>query len=420
MKAILILFLVFVTLDSHAFLASIYGDPVQNYSTRRPTHFVISAHGFELGTLPLEAAVTKAIFIKRAFPEDQVVIISNYETLPLPEKANKNFKLESDIVFYPRASGTSEQFISTHSLISYLGQFDKIKSIHIYGHSSVQVGFFLSPSYILGDHIPGTYSYASQLKGHFTKDAFAILYGCNSGWKLAVKLSEVWGIPVAGSFTGTTFERLGEDRKFYPEDAIGVKFLESNHGSSCKRGGCLRLVPQNGPYQGHWGAYTAPSLAFFKFFCRKQDSANASGAELENCYHSMAISMLSTVHPFEAGIFKEGTVDDEIYKKVVIDFLCANDWRGNKEKCEQFLRSYRQDLPLKDFNRSSFFMLGNWKQLDADFNGYNYDVSCGPVELKGQCSFRARNDQGRNAKVDTLVREYEAYIRGLQLIKSTK
>ena len=410
----------FFSLRSFAFFASIYQDSKDSHSVDRPTHFLLAADGFESKTLTQEAALSKALYIKRVFPNDQVIMLANYSSLLLDSTDSENIsgidnfeKWKLQIVYYPRSHESHKNLLSTVAIIDYMRMYSQIRSIQYFGHSSVFAGMILTDGYHLGG-VEATYLYAARLNGHFTKDAFAIMYGCNSGWKLAHRLSEIWGIPVSGSFTGSLFERLAADGRFKLTESKTEKYAESNMGVPCSEGGCIRMIPQNAPYKGHWGIYDVPTLNFNKFFCR------GTRDEMNQCYKGMAYSILSAVTQYKNPIVK-GKINSATYRQIVNDTLCSINWNGMRAKCFEFLNSY--DLATKQFSepRNSFFMLGPYGQLDVNFFDHNFEVECRKQDvrvLSPVCEFKPKVANKPRAQVDTLAREFEAYMAGYLLIKN--
>ena len=280
MKPLGLIFFSFViySLQSTAMYAAIYQDTRTGLNLNRRTHFVVAGDGKELLVKTQEAAMTKALYLKKVFPDDQVIFMSNFVD---PEYSMKWTQLE--VVYYSRSPEPFQINLSAISMIDYMDFFPHIASIEIFSHSNIHNGAILSVGYQLGT-FDSHFEYAKKLKDNFTSDAYAIMFGCNSGWMLAPRLSAVWGIPVAGSFTGSMIERIGPNGIFYDVDHKTVKFPESNFGVSCNAGACLRMVVQNAPYTGHWGRFPAKTLNFYKFFCRGLKD------NMDRCYRGMAQS----------------------------------------------------------------------------------------------------------------------------------
>lgn len=379
--------------------AAIYREPKENLQTDRPTHILVSTEGEGLGNLPYEAALTQALYIKKQNPTDQIIIISEFDLKNRQVNQLQTWNL--DIVFYPRSTDPIMSQLTSPSLIGYMKNFSRIRSFHMFGHSNVAYGARLYNSYRFG-WLPAEYAYFETIKNNFTPDAYAIMHGCNSGWNIAVKLSKAWNIPVAGSFTGTLFEKMATDGIFHRTDAK-VNLANSNMGEGCYEGACTRQMPQNRIYRGLYGSYLSASLNYFKFFCNKMNDE-------KKCFTGMAQAMLSSVNDYSK---KGKAISLEDYKLMVSDFLCPRYELGNRAACIQAFRNFNKNSP-----RNLFFMDTNRGQLDANFEGHNAAVDCKTVQgfEELQCTIDTPVDPAKKL-VDTTVREYEAYIKGFSYLK---
>ncbi|MBC7419596.1 MAG: hypothetical protein H7328_02615 [Bdellovibrio sp.] len=378
-------FLLFTASRSYGMYAAIYSEPKESLEVNRPTHFLVVTEGQELANLPYETALTQAKFIKNQHPQDQIVFISEFE---LKNQGLNQLKLwDLDMVFYSRDPYDYFAKLSTPSLIRYLRMFTKIKSLQIYGHANIPTGARLHEGFRFGQ-TEEEYVYIAKLKPNFTSDAYVVLNGCNSGWVMAIRLSKDWGIPVAGAFTGTIFEKVK------PTTPV----------ANCANGKCIRQVPQNTVYHGHYGSYLNPTLNFFKFFC--------VGLSAEKCQLGMAKSMMSSVSNYPKKLSNITVAD---YKLMVADYLCRNDDSGNKNKCQSALKKFDSTPNSNQDLRGSFFMKTIFGQLNASFDGHNASIECvkKPDNYDPQCTIKAETD----AKTDTFIREYEAYIKGFELLR---
>ncbi len=386
--------------------AAIYQDGRSALDIKRRTHFVVAGIGKELLVKTQEAALTKALYLKKMFPHDQVIFISNFVD---PEDSAPWTQLQ--IVYYSQSRERHMQQISAVSMVDYMNNFPQIASVQIFSHSNIHNGALLSPEYHFGAIAPH-FEYAQKLKDNFTNDAYAIMFGCNSGWILAPRLSEVWGIPVAGSFTGSIVERIGPQGIFYDVDHKTVQFPDSNLGVPCTGGACLRMVVQNAPYTGHWGRFEVNSLNFFKFFCKGMKNA------MDRCHRGMAYSILGAVHSYK-NLITSGRVKFSTYRHLVNEFLCSKNWRGSRDLCIEFLNSFNTQTRKFAMPRTSFYMLGGIAQLHADFEGHNYKITTIDdrlmIELKRKYDFV---EKGKIKDVDTLAREFEAFMDAFGYIQN--
>ncbi len=393
-KKFLFCFIWISCLPAYALVANIYKESRQNFDSSRPTHLLVATPGDELASLPFETALSQARYIKNIYPDDQVVVISEFD---LKNQKINQFSISNlETVYYTRHADKGYQFLSTLSLINFALLFPKIKSFHIFGHSNIPYGAKMSNGFRFGWN-PGEFSYIERLGPNFTPDAYAILHGCNSGWDLALRLSKIWKIPVAGSFTGTIFQKLGTDGNFYPIDKKGISF--STKATS------LRQVPQNSVYHGHYGSYFSPSLNFFKFYC--------AAADENRCFIGMAKSMMTTVNAYAP---REGKSTQENFKLMVADMLCASTEGNSRNECVKTLIHYGTNPKLT--KRNYFFMNNKLGQLDVNFSGHNGSVFCNKYNSESElmCEITAPTDLNS----DTLIREYEAYLKGFKLLEESQ
>ncbi|MFZ3230422.1 MAG: hypothetical protein WA160_09465, partial [Pseudobdellovibrio sp.] len=383
-----IIVLFFGIQNANAFYVSIYQDAGFEFKTSRPTHFIIAGQGLGLENLTHEAAFTKALAIKKAYPNDQVLFISEY-------KLNASPTWNTEKIY---TSEGQNPFLSVSNLVGYMLKFAYIKSFHMYSHANAPYGARLYEQERIG-YFPRDRNTLMKLKNRFALDAFAIFYGCNTGWNLAKDISEAWGIPVAGSFTGTKFEKLGSDGYFYDLKDKGVKFAQANNGIPCKQGVCIRQKPQQTVYHGIAGAYEAPALNYYKFFC--------VGINSEKCFTGMAKSIFTTVSSFSKD---PSVMTIEEYKILVADFLCPSRSAAEHQSCIHGLDS----MNANDTN-NSFYMSTKFGQLDADFISYKAKIYCNIIEKTHLISCQVKGALDKN--VTTLSREFSAYLKGFELIE---
>lgn len=182
-------------------------------------------------------------------------------------------------------------------------------------------------------------------------------------------------------------------------------------GVPCSAGACLRMVVQNAPYNGYWGRLEVDALNFFKFFCK-------GITDHDRCLRGMAYAMIGSVHGYKNLVYR-GRINPTVYRLIVSEFLCSKNWQGSRDNCLQFLNTF--DFKSKRFgaDRTSFFMLGGVKQLHATFQGHNYKVvSIDDKNVRGGFVKRYEFTSIENIKnVDTLAREFEAYIEAFKFVK---
>ncbi|MGZ3797823.1 MAG: hypothetical protein ACXVB1_15740, partial [Pseudobdellovibrionaceae bacterium] len=245
------------------------------------------------------------------------------------------------------------------------------------------------------------YSGLSKLKSKFTADSYALIHGCNSGWLMASQLSELWGIPVAGAFTGTRFERLHSDGHFYvyqKDRAPNEEWAEKNlEGRSCLAGGCFRMRPGYSPYSGSWGDFQdSPLLNYYKFFCIKNS--------VEDCEKRMALSVLAFVSDKQVSL----NHSLEEFKDQVKSFLCPV--YADRKITLQCFEALEQSL--RDGSKTVSFVV-NQRQLACDLKSCNTHMTC----TEDGCTVE-RINVGIPEPATTLVDDFNHYLNGfLQLQK---
>ena len=362
----------------------------ENLDPNKPTRVMVVGNGDDLGLLFEEVAKAKAVKYTENYPQDQIALIAINEKEMGSEWNLKRygFKIERN----------DSSTLDGKEFIKEVSKFKKILSLDIFSHSSAQFGIHLDGR---ANRLNITTKGLESLKPNFMKDAFAYLHGCNSGFNLAPFLSNIWGIPVAGSMTSTNFQRLHSDGNFYlseegyapNSDWAKTNALSYDKEVECKTGTCQRLKPDNTPYVGFWGAYRAGGLPFYKFFCVKNSEAD--------CQRVMAKSMLS--HTLTINLKKNSSLAE--YKKAVFDFLCPvsskKDLRGECEaKLDEALVT--GDMTYNPFSRP---------QVECNFKECKVEIDCEKVLFTGvpkpgTCELKNNTP----APATTLVREYKAYL----------
>ena len=377
-----------------SFIVATFGS--KEINTNTPTRILLVGQADDLGLLFQEVATAKAIKYQEHFPEDQILLITVNEVALESEAALKKwgFNLQKK----------EKSVLDGKVFLKITKEFKKIKSLDVFSHSSAQYGIHLEGR---ANRINLNTKNLDKLTLNFTKDAYAYLHGCNTGFNLAPYLSNLWGIPVAGSLTSTNFQKLHNDGNFYLSDPgfapssdwARENALSYNKTLKCKQGACWRLKPDNTPYVGWWGAYREGGLPFYKFFCSKNTT--------EDCERVMANSMLS--HSLIINLKKTSNFKE--YKKGVIDFLCPvsskKDLRG---ECEAELE---EALITKDMTYNPF----SRPQVECDFKGCQTEISCNKVfiltvDRPGTCELKNLATE----KATTIVREYKAYLEAYKYL----
>ena len=395
-RSIILILLNVLAFKANAFYISTYKSN-NKIDFNRPTRIIIAAKGGDLSTQFQEVASTKALKYSELYPGQQIVLISANEK-EVEEKSfllNLGFSIQSE----NRSTFNGSTFIDETI------KFSQIASIDIFSHSSAQYGIHLDGfAHRLTLNTKGI----EKLKGHFIKDAYAFLHGCNGGFNLAPFLSTSWEIPVAGAMTSSNFQKLHSDGQyylteegFYPNSDWAKNNSKSfNQPVSCAGGNCIRLKPDNNPYTGLWGEYGDGGLSFYKFFCMKNST--------EECTRIMAKSLLSFI-----GIvnLKVNSSLSE-YKNALYDFLCPIS--AKHELRSECISNLDNALLTGDETYNPF----SHTQIECDFKSCLVEIQCKKaipltgIIKPGSCKLINKFE----GKSTTLVREFKAYLAGFKTL----
>lgn len=391
LKKVSVIFMCLFAFNSHAYIMTALNTDKVDFN--RPTHILVAGAGDDLGIQFQLVARSKALKYSQLYPNEQIVLISHDE----PEVDNKALLNVWGFQFIKKDRST----FNGKSFIDETSKFNQIATIDIFSHSSAQYGIHLDgKAHRLTLNTKGL----EQLKGHFTKDAYVFLHGCNSGFNLAPFLSDIWEIPVAGSMTSTNFQKLHSDGNFYLTEQGSYpsnEWAQTNEKGfagpvSCSKAGmCSRLKPDNNPYVGFWGEYHDGGLPFYKFFCTK--------TAVPDCKRIMAKSLLS--FNSTSNITPNSSLEE--YKKVLFDFLCpVSSTKNLRGECEIALE---KSLTVGSQTYNPF----SQEQVECDFKSCQVEIKCEKVLLTGvykpgTCTLI--NLAGHDAT--TMVREFKAYLEG--------
>lgn len=381
-------FLMFFASPGYAYFVAVpEGQAPLDYS--QPTHILLSGRGGTIGLQPQMAARSKAILYRRNFPEQQVVLLSVFE-----DDKNEADLTSAGWTFLVK----NETKFETGSAMTELLKFKKIKSLELFGHNSPSLGTQADGK---GFRFDPTNPIVNQLAPLFDSEAYAIIHGCNSGWILAQNLSKVWKIAVAGSFTGTRFERLHSDGHFYVDepgkspDGGWATRNDDLGGVPCAQGGCLRMRPSFAPYNGEWGDFAAPTLSHYKFFCQ---------LDVSECEKRMARALYGYL--VEKTLQRNSTRDD--FRAAAKQFLCPV-YKNRKitNDCYNQLDMIENGRG----NRQISFVV-NEKQLTCNLRSCKAEMVCD----NDQHVCKVQNFSSLNST--TIADEYMHFLKGFDLLRA--
>lgn len=417
------------------------------------THVIVAAKGGDMGLQFHMSAASLARKIQDVNPKDQVVllaVIDNGQGGFMAEDYSRrletgllnfniiNEKNENDM---KRSNGRSkfyskiedgkllalQQWGFTHiqdntddlnakSLVNEMLRFQKIRSVNIFSHSTAYYGLILDGT---GDRLdPKDTNLFSEIKDRFTSGAYAWLHGCNNAI-VASRLTSLWSIPVAGSYTSTAFQELFRDQNnkaFFVHSydnnipagsrRMGVNSISYKKTQECSKVPCVRMKPDNYGYVGYWGNFKDGGLGFYRFIC-------ASHVGDQKCKMGMAVGLINQVN----SNFTSYDSSLEDFKKAATDNLCpVGEMFGKKsEGCAEKLE---QSLTNSSIKLDTFLS----KSLQCDRRSCQATIKCEAVELGGmnllmKKSCTMTNKKNPNTQITTQVQEYRDLVEGFQLMK---
>lgn len=378
----------------------LYKDTVLD--TSKITHIIVVGSAVkEDSDQFFQSGLGRAERYKEVWPDHQVVIMSSPDVKNMTdEQVFAKYKIPVVKLVYNK--------FTAPLLLDEMEQFDQIASFDFYGHASPwamiigKSGAAFDPS--------AHYERLKKLRPKFTKDAYATLNACNTGFLLAPDLSQGLAIPVSGPLTSSLFETIESDGFWYKEeDETAKNYIEINKFSyrnkmSCGLGLCTRMKSSRNNYSSFWGTFAKGGLSFDKFFCNYENNRDGS------CERGMAMSLLS----FPSILPIDSNSSEEDFKTVVYDWLCSTgDTKDYFSKCKNGIEKAieRGDLEYQSHP-------GN--ELNCDFISCHAKIVCkyktfeeGPIP--GSCQI----DTDNNDHPTNVAREFLSLIKGFEEIKKT-
>jgi hypothetical protein len=386
-----------------------------------------------LGELPLYAATTKARRYAQLYPNDQIVLFVTKDV-----KSSTVAGTGSTVVrqepFGSAVALADLSRLSGDKLIAALDRFKRIGSIEFFGHSSPFAALLEADGdgRTLGPSMPGN---IGILKDNFARDTnpFVAFNGCNGGWVVAPQLSKLWELPVSGALTGSNFQELMSDGRWYFNDEgfspAGTTKKTKNDASfgagvtpSCSGGACVRMKPQDSPYRGVWADPTTGfqyGLGYYKFFCNYTDPNGT-------CAKGMATSLYSfpSIKPIDKN------ASDADVKEVLADFFCSGAADATWfDKCKQGLFAAAASTPAAPF---SSMKSANDYSLECDFAkceqklrctkdaaGNPQKKTCAWVSASCGASTPAAQCRPKNTTKQTTTKELAKYLEGHRALRGS-
>lgn len=368
--------------------------------TQKITHIILVGSAVkEDSNQFFQAGVARAEKYKQLWPDHQVVIISSPEV-----RGTEDDKVFNDFNV-PVIKFVNDSF-TPEVLLPELKKYSQIASLDFYGHSSPWA-LKLGKSEAALD--PAAYEKKIRaLKPNFLPDAYITLNGCNSGFIMAPDLSKFLEIPVSGSLTGSLFERIESDSKWYKEfDWTKENYIETNTTSfdeslSCSLGLCWRMKPSQYSYSSYWGQFKEGGLNFYKFFCNFDD---VNG----RCEKAMAKSLLS--FPSVKNINEKSSLED--FKAVAFDYICTT--YKNKNKYNDCVNGITDAIARGDL----VYKTQPGPELNCNFKTCNAKVDCkqkrfGSGPKGGSCKLIVNVQPNPTNAAQEMV----SFIKGFKLLQA--
>lgn len=375
MKNLVLIILLLGSKFSNAYLFASW-DRELDYN--KATHIFVVDKAAGAGNLFFTNVLFKAERLKQFFPDRQYVFLYTrdfYDHRDNERIAVHDLHIVEDVM---------EKVDKAEKLLRLLERFQKIASIDFSTHSTAwDIGYF-----ILRANSPGVV----ELRDNFIEDqAYVVFHGCNTGYRFAWQMSELWKVPTFGALTGTDFQyqsTLGEwwfnNPGQYPE---GTQW-KWNRGLRWSQ-----MRPQNAPYRGKWGSYEGGWLGFYKHFCRFEGSDN-------HCYKAMALNLLASGVSLQSPL----KVGEEEYRRQAKEFLCPTRSVGSvKEEC--FAALNRAEI-----TGERVYTPSPWNGNTAFCHKTHCEVDI--VRRDGYLKVIATD----NPEPTTMVDEYLAYLKGYKVL----
>lgn len=403
-------------------------DKTGKIDVAKTTHIVLVGDSDELGELPLYAASTRARRYAQLHPNDQVVLFVTKD-VSSATVARTSATVVKQEPFGNAVALADLSRLTGPKLVAALDRFSRIASIDFFGHSS-PFGALLESS---GDDrvlAPALPLNMGTLKDNFARDTnpYVTLNGCNGAAHVAPELSRLWELPVSGALTGSNFQELMSDGRWYFNDdgfsppgttkaVKNDKSFGATSAPSCGAGACVRMKPQDSPYRGVWASPDTGfqyGLGYYKFFCDYADPQ-------ATCARGMAQSLYAfpSIKPIDRA------ASDADVKDVLADFFCS----GSKDPA--WFDICKAGLFAAAASGAAFSPMrvqGDYSH-ECDFKSCQQKLRCKVVDgtpQKKSCvwvSAACRDDQSaescrpKNAVKQTTNKELARYLEGHKLLR---
>jgi hypothetical protein len=403
-------------------------DKVGKIDVARASRILLVGDSDQLGELPLYAATTRARRYAQLYPNDQIVLFVTKDVTSATVAGTSATVVRQE-PFGNNVALADLSRLTGAKLVQALDRFARIASIDFFGHSS-PFGALLESSgdgRVLAASMPIN---MASLRDNFARDLdpYVTLNGCNGAAHVAPELSKLWALPVSGALTGSNFQELMSDGRWYFNDdgfsPPGTTKATKNDKSfgpastpSCAAGACVRMKPQDSPYRGVWASPDTGfqyGLGYYKFFCDYEDPQ-------KTCARGMATSL----YAFASTKPIDKSASDSDLKEVLADFFCS----GSKDRA--WFDTCRTGLFAAAASGAAFSPMRSQNDYshECDFKSCQQKLRCKIVDgtpQKKSCvwvSAACRDDQSadscrvKNPTKQTTNEEFARYLEGHELVR---
>ncbi len=341
-----------LSIQANASFIAVNGNKIDS---DKKTHVIVAGAPDKLGELFIYSLLTRAKIYLEQDPNAQIIIVGRSEERRTIEQAGFKILDKKNGMLKPDYIKSSFQNVKS------------IKSFDLYAHSNAQSGASLDSNSWVTQLLNEKDDLWSSLGSKMNDSSYIFIHGCNAGVKLAPALASQLKLAVFAALTSTDFQYIYEDAFWsfdYNAEAMTLSKKNNFNYSTPKGCGkyCTRMKPDNSPYRGHWGDWSAGGYPTFKLFCGSNDNQKCEKGAIEG--------IVSFPGPIKA---KEAKANLNNFKKQLIDFMCP--FAHNNEKQEACQKNLEASLTNEE---AKFY---------SPFRGKT--LSCDKVRCKAhfECSF---------------------------------
>lgn len=328
----------------------------------KPTHIIVVGHPDNLGELFVYSALTKAKFFQEKSKDEQVVIIGRSADQELVENAGFHT--------IEKKSG----LLKPSTIKDLVKKINNLSSIDIFAHTNPYSGATLDNNSWVMPLLGDKDDLWNEVAKKINKSSFIFIHGCTSGFKLAPALAKKLNIAVFGSLTSTDFQYIYKnsfwsfDYDTKAKDKDEKNNLNFSSALLCGKY-CTRMKPNNSPYKGHWGDWSAGGYPTYKLFCGSNQNTNCELGALE------ALSTFPSNMKYNIAMS-----DINNFKELLYDFMCpfAYDQKKQNNCKENLENSLLLNAPTTYSPFHGKTLICDRESCKAHFNCSAYNIAFNP------------------------------------------